>query len=67
MNSGKCPKCEKVLTYVSIEEMPVHVLMAKKWRGCSFLCPHCKTILNVCIDQLTIRDETLDAISKKRS
>jgi hypothetical protein len=54
MNSGKCPKCEKELTYVLTEKMPIHALMDKKWRGISYVCPFCKLILGVSIDPLSI-------------
>jgi hypothetical protein len=69
MNTGICPKCEKVLTNVNIEEIPVHLNFQPVWKEVSFLCPYCRAIIGVGIDPVALktdlRNEILDALGKK--
>ena len=62
MYTGTCPKCEKLLTNVNIEEIPVHLNFQPVWRGVSFLCPYCRTILGVGIDPVALKTDLKDEI-----
>jgi uncharacterized protein with PIN domain len=62
MNSGKCPKCEKVLTSVIIEKMNISVNLQPKWLGVSYVCPHCRTILSVGIDPIALKTDLVQAL-----
>ena len=64
--SGKCPKCEKVPTSVYIEDIDVKVRfsMGNSWRGISYLCPHCNTILGVAIDPIALKADTVKEVCK---
>ena len=69
MHTGICPKCEKMITNVNIEEIPIHLNFQPVWKGVSFLCPYCRSILGVGIDPVALktdlRNEILDALGKK--
>ena len=45
MNTGKCPKCENILTSVKIESMNISISFAPAWNGVSYVCPRCSAIL----------------------
>lgn len=62
MNSGKCPKCEKVLTSVIIEKMNISVNLQPMWLGVSYVCPHCRTILSVGIDPIALKTDLVQAL-----
>lgn len=61
---GKCPKCEKSLSSVTLEDIKVVVGLVPKWNGISYICPHCKTILSVGIDPITLKTETIEEVVK---
>ena len=62
--SGKCPKCEKVVSHVSIEDMPIYLGFQEKWKGVSYLCQHCKTILGVGIDPIALKTDIVQELRK---
>lgn len=62
INTGKCPKCEKTITYVTIEDVEVRVGFAPAWRGLSYICPHCKTVLSVAIDPVALKTDIVNAV-----
>ena len=48
VNSGKCPKCEKTVTGVKIENVPASVnLSSGSFKAISFCCKFCHTVLSV--------------------
>ena len=61
---GNCPKCEKSLSSVTIEDVNVVVGLQTKWRGISYLCPYCKTILSVGIDPVALKTDTIAGVVK---
>lgn len=62
--SGKCPKCEKSVMHVTVEDLPIHVGFEPRWKGAVYLCPHCKSILSVGIDPIAIKTDILKALGK---
>lgn len=64
ISQGKCPKCEKTISSVTIEDVDVVVGLQTKWRGISYLCQHCKTVLSVGIDPVALKTETIAGIAK---
>ncbi|GAB2181476.1 hypothetical protein DLREEDagrD3_16990 [Denitratisoma sp. agr-D3] len=64
ISQGKCPKCEKIISSVTIEDVDVVVGMQSKWRGISYLCPYCKTVLSVGIDPIALKTETVNGLLK---
>ena len=61
---GNCPKCEKALNSVTIEDVNFVVDFETKWRGISYLCPYCKTILSVGIDPIALKTDTISDVVK---
>ena len=63
-NTGKCPSCNQVLRSVTVEAIDVVRSDQVTFKGASFVCPMCRTILTVCFDQLFIRNEIRTAIKE---
>lgn len=62
INSGKCPKCDKLLSYVNIEDIDVKVGLQIQWRGISYICPFCRSVLNIQIDPIAIKTDTVNEV-----
>lgn len=56
---GKCPKCEKTLSQLTMEAVPIYQNMTVLWNGVSYLCPHCKTILGASLDPVALKTDTI--------
>ena len=65
MNSGKCPKCEKVLNSVKIEKIDVSLNLQPKWLGVSYVCPNCSTILSVGIDPIALKTDLVKELRSR--
>ena len=65
INIGKCPKCEKTLSSVNIEDVKVNVGFKPAWKGISYLCPFCNSILSVQIDPIALKTDIVNEIIKK--
>ncbi len=59
-HDGKCPKCEAAIPNVIMEAIPIFEGLKARWRGVSFLCPRCKTILGVGINPIAPKIDTVD-------
>jgi len=66
INSGICPKCGKIISAVKIEDVDVRVGFQSKWRGISYCCLHCNTVLNVEIDPIAIKTDIVNEITKSK-
>ena len=63
MSQGKCPKCERAVSSVVIDGVSAsEFLGSSSWKGISYLCPHCKTILGVQIDPIAVKTDTVNAV-----
>jgi len=61
MNVGKCPKCETVISRVNFENIDVSGgIGGPTWRGISYKCPSCKTVLGVQIDPIALNSDLID-------
>lgn len=65
MASGKCPKCEKILTHVNIEGVDGHVNFRSTWKCVSYVCPYCQTVLGTQIDPLAIKTDVINGVINK--
>jgi uncharacterized protein with PIN domain len=64
-NTGKCPKCEKVISSVKIEEIPASTGPGgAEWNAVSYCCKSCNTVLSVQIDPIAIKTDTLSALGR---
>jgi len=62
---GKCPKCEKLVSNVICNAVDAKVPLGKTWKGISFCCPYCHTILSVQIDPIAVKTDTVSQVVKK--
>lgn len=62
INSGRCPKCEKVLTAVRIEDVDVQVGFQNRWRGISYCCVYCNAAIGVGIDPIALKTDIVQQI-----
>jgi hypothetical protein len=58
---GKCPKCDARLMSVNVEHVNV-VGAGKTYKGISYVCPHCASVLSVAIDPLAISGDAVAQI-----
>jgi len=65
INTGTCPKCDKVVTSVSIEDVDVRVGFETRWRGISYVCPSCKAVLGVAIDPVALKTDIISGVVKE--
>ncbi len=69
VNVGKCPKCEKVLSFVNIEEVKAKVGSTsdswRVWEGVSYCCPWCNSILSVQIDPVVLKAHVVNEIIQR--
>ncbi|MEW6619900.1 MAG: hypothetical protein AB1422_11295 [bacterium] len=61
---GKCPKCENLITTVNIEDVTVNHLFQPGWKGISYLCPFCNSVLSVQIDPIAVRTDISDHVDQ---
>ncbi len=64
LNTGKCPKCEKLLTNVKVEHVDINEGFSPKWHGVSLVCPFCSTILSVAIDPVALKTDMVNEVLK---
>ena len=60
---GKCPKCEKTLSYVNIDAIDAKD-GPRSWKAVSYNCPYCSSVLSVAIDPLALKADTVNEILK---
>ena len=66
LHSGKCLKCEKIISSVLIEEVKVVENFMPRWKGVTYLCPHCHTVLGASIDPFAISEHLLQQLKQAR-
>lgn len=64
INSGKCPKCESIVSHVATEDVTLNVNLQARWKGFSYSCPRCRTVLGVQMNPLTIQVDIVNDIKK---
>jgi hypothetical protein len=45
MYQGLCPKCEKPLSHVCLDQITIQMATGRRLNGVSYLCSECKAIL----------------------
>jgi len=61
--TGKCPKCETSLKRVKAQYVDVET-PKDTYKGVSYVCPLCGTILSVSVDPLAVKNGIVVAILK---
>jgi hypothetical protein len=65
INTAKCPKCEKVITGVTTEDITMNVTFQPQWKGFTYSCPSCRTILGVEINPLAVKEDIVNALFER--
>ncbi len=63
--TGKCPKCEALVTQVTIDEVDASVLGGTTWRAITYQCPYCQTVLGVGLDPIALKTDTVDEVVER--
>lgn len=62
--TGKCPKCERIVTHLELQNPKVRDSARNEFFGVSYLCPLCKTILGAGIDPVALKTDTVNEVLK---
>jgi len=54
LHSGKCPKCQRTISCVTAETIKIKVGLRETYGGMSYLCPHCRSVLSVSMNQIVL-------------
>jgi hypothetical protein len=57
-----CPRCNKSIPHVILQEINASQLFAQTWRAISYCCPLCDVILSVGIDPIALKADTVAEI-----
>ena len=62
---AKCPKCEKVITYVRFKGVESRQSFgSNRLNSIAHCCPLCDTVLSVEVDPIAVKTDTVNAILK---
>jgi hypothetical protein len=59
-----CPHCENIVGTVNIKDVNV-VSGINQWRGIAYMCNHCRKILSVAIDPISLKSDIVDEIVQR--
>ena len=64
MHTGICPSCESHFDHAYVENLEIRVQFssAAGYRGVSYQCPHCRTVLGVGTDPVTLEADIVNAV-----
>lgn len=62
--AGNCPKCEKALGRVTIEQIDAYNQSGNAFNAVAYLCPHCRSVLSVEIDPLALKSDIVKDLVK---
>jgi hypothetical protein len=60
---AKCPKCELAIANIKGEKIKVEIGKST-WRGVSYVCPHCDSVLGVQADPIALKADIVDELKK---
>jgi phage FluMu protein Com len=64
LHSGKCPHCAKVIASTSVETVDLKAGANVSYKGVSYLCPHCRSVLSVTMDQIAMNVDLVSRLLK---
>lgn len=62
---GTCPKCGQAISRVNCADVDIQVAFGNTWKGISYNCPHCNVVLNVQMDPIAIKTDTVSELFQK--
>jgi uncharacterized protein YlaI len=54
IHTGICPHCKKRIADVNVQDVDMKYDLMVQWRGYSYQCPSCKSVLGVQMNPLTL-------------
>lgn len=63
---SKCPKCEKLFTFVNANKVDIHGAGGKKFVGVAYCCPFCQTAITVDVDPMLFKNDIANAVKGPR-
>jgi len=64
INTAQCPSCRETVQNIVVEDMPM-LCDGIRWKGFSYSCPACKTILGVQMNPRALNNELEDKVVTK--
>jgi len=64
-NVGKCPKCEVVVTRLTIERVELVESHNTEWHGITLVCPNCFAILGAAVDPTEVKNFVVEEVVHK--
>jgi len=64
MNTGKCPKCDSIISACIVEDINLINGAKPLWRAFSYSCPSCKTVLGVQMNPLTLNADLVNTLTR---
>jgi phage terminase large subunit GpA-like protein len=62
--SGKCPHCEKTVASANVETIQINAGTQASYKGVTYLCPHCRRVLTVSMDQISLNEDLVARLLK---
>ena len=63
-HSGKCPHCQNLITQVNVENIEIATGLATSYKGVSYSCPTCSSVLSVEIDPVALKADIVSDLLK---
>ena len=60
-----CPHCQKPISQIEIEDVPLAVLFQPQYKGFAYLCPGCRKVLSVGMNPLSLEDDLVARIANR--
>jgi hypothetical protein len=64
LHSGKCPHCDNIIGSVDVETIDINAGMYASYKGVTYLCPRCRSVLSVSMDQLALNHDVVKRLLK---
>ena len=61
---SKCPHCEDEITQLNIQVVTLSDETWGSWRGLSYLCPACQSVLSAGFDPVALESDLVKAVVK---
>ncbi len=55
MSTGKCPKCNKIISKVKVDTITIESPARKGMQGLSYRCVSCSTVVSVSFDPIELQ------------
>jgi hypothetical protein len=64
LHSGTCPHCEKTISTAEVETIDIQAGSQATYKGVSYLCPYCRCVLSVSMDQIALNADLVSRLLK---